>query len=280
MSTYPRPTEIDVALSVGSVHVIAGAGDDATVVVRPSDPERQADLDAAARAEVEVEDGRLLVRAVQPRRLLIGVGSNPGSVEVVLEAPAGVPLRCTAQIADVRTDGPLGDVHVKVQVGALRFDRVATLQAKTSGGDVIVDRVDGDARVRGSGDIRVAHVGGTADVRNLNGPVWVGEVGGTVRARSASGDVVVERPHAEVQARTASGDLTVAAVRRDTVDLKTAFGAVSVGIVEGTAVHVDASSRFGHVHNQLTSSDAPTDSGERAVLRAHTAYGDVVIHRS
>jgi hypothetical protein len=280
MSEHPRPTEVDVTLSIGSVHVIAGAGDVATVTVGPGDPQRQVDVDAAARAEVAMDDGRLLVRAQLPKRLLIGPSSKTGHVAIVLEVPTGVALRCTADIADVRVDGPLGDVHVKVAVGALRLDRTGELVAKTTAGDVVVDRVEGDADLTGSGEVRLASVAGAAALRNLNGAVWVGEAGGAVRARSDNGAVVVERAHGDVQARTANGDISVGAVRRGTVDLKTGYGAVSVGVVEGTAVLVDASSGFGRVDNQLTASQAPPEAGERAELKARTSFGDIVIHRS
>jgi len=55
MSTFdtPRPILVDLELGVGDVRVSAGERTDTTVEVRPSDPAKQSDVDAAAQTRVE-----------------------------------------------------------------------------------------------------------------------------------------------------------------------------------------------------------------------------------
>ena len=61
--------------------------------------------------------------------------------------------------------------------------------------------------------------------------------------------------------------------------LETKVGDLEVGIREGTAVWLDVSSRFGHVHNALEAADAPETSAETVEVRARTTVGEVVIRR-
>lgn len=57
-------------------------------------------------------------------------------------------------------------------------------------------------------------------------------------------------------------------------------GDVEVGIRAGTAAWLDVSSGAGTVHNALDSASGPEQSDETVQIRAHTAYGDIVLRRS
>lgn len=275
------PDVVHVRLTAGSLHVITGAQDTATVTVNPADPGRDRDVEAAERASVELTDGRLVV-TVEPRRLsnlLIGP-NRPGSVDIVLEVPDGVALTVGAPLATVRVDGQLGRTEIRTQVGALHLDRTGDLTARTSSGDVSVRRIDGQARVQGSGTIDLGSVTGPAEVKNTSGPIHVGTADGPLRLRSHSGDLVVGSAATDVHARTATGAITVGAASSGKLDLRTPSGEIRVGIVDGTSVLVDATSKLGRVDQRLDAADGPAPSGQRAEIRAHTGIGDVVIHRA
>jgi hypothetical protein len=278
------PDVVHVRLSVGSVHVITGARDSASVAVNPADPERTKDVEAAERASVELTDGRLVVEATEPRRLgnLVGLGPSrwPGAVDLVLEVPDGVQLTVGAQIADVRVDGRLGRTEIRTHVGALHLDHTADVTAKTSGGDVTVRHVAGQARIQGSGIVDLDTVVGQAEVKNLSGPIHVGTAEAAIRLKSANGEVVVDAAAADLHARTATGAITVGAVSAGILDLRTPSGTIRVGVVEGTSVLLDATSKLGRVEQRLDATDGPAPSDRRAEIRAHTNMGDVVIHRA
>jgi len=72
----------------------------------------------------------------------------------------------------------------------------------------------------------------------------------------------------------------VGEVCRGTVVLETAFGEVEVGIREGTAAWLDATSGFGAVRSELNASDKPSTTEESVEVRARTGYGDIAIRRS
>jgi hypothetical protein len=275
------PAVVEIRLTAGSLHVITGARDTASVTVNPADPQRDKDVQAAERARVELVDGRLVVDAAEQRRLsslLIGP-NRPGFVELVLEVPDDVELTVGAPMVTVRVDGRLGRTEIRTQVGALHLDRTGDLTAKTSGGDVTSRHVAGRAHVQGMGTIDLETITGPAEVKNLTGSIHVGTAEGPLRMRSSTGDLVVDAAAADVHARTSTGAITVGAAMAGTLDLRTPTGTIQVGVVEGTSVLVDATAKGGRVDQRLDASDGPGPTDRRAEIRAHTSAGDVVIHR-
>jgi hypothetical protein len=69
-------------------------------------------------------------------------------------------------------------------------------------------------------------------------------------------------------------------VGRGTVTVESASGRLEIGVREGTAAWVDATTKFGRVRNDLTPSDDPGPSAETVRVRARTSFGDVRIARS
>jgi DUF4097 and DUF4098 domain-containing protein YvlB len=276
------PDHVEVTLAVGDLHLITGTRDRASVAVNPADPAHSRDVEAADRAEVELTDGRLVVRATEPRPLgrLLGPNARTGSVDVVVEVPDGVALTVTAQVASVRVDGPLGRTEIRTQVGSIHLDRTGDVTARTSGGDVTIGHVGGQARVQGMGTIHLGTLTGPAEVRNVTGPVAVGSAAGSLRLRSSTGDLAVDAASTDVHARTAGGAITVGAASAGTLDLRTSGGTIRVGIPEGTSVLLDATTKLGRVEQQLTAADGPAPTDRRAEIRAHTSMGDIVVHRA
>ena len=276
------PDRVEVLLTLGNVHVITGARERASVTVNPADPDRAQDVQSADRADVELVDGQLRIRATDPRglRKLVGPGARTGAVDVVVEVPDDVALTVSGQVATVRVDGRLGATQVRTQVGAIHLDRTGDVTARTSGGDVTIGHAAGTARVQGAGTIRLGHLAGPAEVKNFTGPVEVGTAEGSLRLRSATGDLVVESSGTDLVARTAHGSITVGAAAAGILDLRTPTGSIRVGVPEGTSVLLDASSKLGHVDQQLAAVDGPAPTDRRAEIRAHTGMGDIVVHRT
>lgn len=69
-------------------------------------------------------------------------------------------------------------------------------------------------------------------------------------------------------------------VARGTVQLETSYGAIDIGIREGTAAWLDAGSGNGQVRNTLTASDSPEKSEETVEVRARTKFGNIDIRRA
>jgi DUF4097 and DUF4098 domain-containing protein YvlB len=170
---------------------------------------------------------------------------------------------------------------VKTSSGDVRLDTTGPLHLTASHGSITVDRVEGPAEITtSSGSMRVGTVTGVAVLKNSHGTTSVSDVTGDLRVSGANGDIIIERAQASVAATTAHGTLRVGEVTRGTVQLETSYGAIDVGVREGTAAWLDVSSSSGSVHNSLTASEGPEKSEDTVEVRARTRYGNIDVHRA
>lgn len=276
------PIILSVELSQGMVHVIAGDRSDTVVAVTPGDPGRPADVEATHRTAVDLANGTLSIRMPKPGGIaapIIG-WKRSGSVDVVVELPEGSSLRTDTGVADFRCDGRLGDVEMRTGVGNVRLDRTGAVRVHGGLGRFDLEEASGKVQIVTAGDISIGTVAGDAEVKNLNGETWIGRVGGEVRVRSANGDITIDDANRDVTVKTANGDIRLGQVARGSTSLETAAGTIEIGIREGTAAWVDASTKFGRVHSTLAPADDPEQSTETVQVHARTAFGDVLITRS
>lgn len=275
----PEPITVTIELGVGDVALSASERADTVVEVRPSDPGQDRDVRAAERTRVEYTDGRLQV--VTPKGRGLGVFGKLGSVDVVIELPAGSQLRGEAGVAAVRGVGRLGECRFTTGLGDVQFDHTGPLHLNAGMGSVVVDRVAGTAEVTtGSGTVRLRQVDGTAVIKNSNGDTWVGQIAGDLQVKGANGDISVDHADAGVTARTANGQVRVGGITRGVASLDTAHGGIEIGIRAGTAARLDLHTALGRVISQLAEVDRPEPSDERVDVRARTTIGDILVHRA
>jgi putative adhesin len=278
-----QPIVLSIEMSQGAAHVLATDRTDTVVAVNPSDRDRPEDVEAAGETVVDLANGTLSIRGPgKPRGIaapLLG-WKGSGSVSVTVELPERSSLRADAGVADFRCDGRLGDVEVKTGAGDIRLDRTGALRVRTSAGHVTVEQASGRAEIVAAGDTTIGAVAGDADVKNLNGKTWIGRVGGTVSVKSANGDVTIEDAGGDVTVKTANGNIRLGQVTRGSVSVETASGGLEIGVREGTAAWIDATTKFGRVDHDLTPADDPESSAETVQVHARTSFGDVLIARS
>ena len=128
--------------------------------------------------------------------------------------------------------------------------------------------------------MRVGLLDGPAVLKNSHGSTVVGASTGDLRVRGANGDIEIRRAESSVTATTAHGILRVGEAVRGSVRLETHYGAIEVGIREGTAAWLDVSSGAGQVRNALPSSAAPEEGADTVQVRARTRFGNVDIIRA
>jgi DUF4097 and DUF4098 domain-containing protein YvlB len=277
-----RPIVVSIELSQGAVQLIASDRTDTVVTVNPLDPHRPEDVETAEKTVVDLANGTLSIRAPKPRGIaahLVG-WRRGGSVEVTVEVPEGSALRADTGAGGFKCEGRLDDVDVKTGAGDVRFEQTGALRVRTSAGHVAVEEASGRAEIVAAGDMSIGTVSGDADVKNLNGKTWIGRVGGNVKVRSANGDVTIDDAGRDVTVKTANGNIRLGQVARGEVTIETAAGGLEVGIREGTAAWIDATTKFGRVRNNLTAADQPDSSTDTVQVRARTSFGDVLIARS
>jgi DUF4097 and DUF4098 domain-containing protein YvlB len=272
----PEPISATAHVEAGSIQFTAGDRLDTVVEVQPRDPKRDQDVRAAGQTEVTYTSGVLTVRT--PKSNLFG---RTGTVDVTVELPTGSRIDTTGAWVQVLGEGRLGEVRVKTSSGDVRLDTTGPLQLTASHGSITVDRIEGMAEITtSSGSLRVGLVDGPAVLKNSHGTTTVGAATGELRVSGANGDIEIRRAEDSVTATTAHGTLRVGDVARGTVQLETSYGAIEVGVREGTAAWLDVSSGSGQVRNTLTASGTPQKTEDTVKVRARTRYGNIDVRRA
>ncbi|MGW7194621.1 DUF4097 family beta strand repeat-containing protein [Streptomyces chryseus] len=274
----PEPISVTAHIEAGSIQFTASDRLDTVVELQPRDPKKDHDVRAADQTEVTCTGGVLNVRT--PKGNLFGLGRT-GTVDVTVELPTGSRVDVTGAWAQVLGEGRLGEVRVKTSSGDVRLDATGPLKLTASHGSITVDRVEGMAEITtSSGSLRVGLVDGPAVLKNSHGTTTVGAATGELRVSGANGDIEIRRAEDSVTATTAHGTLRVSEVARGTAQLETSYGAIEVGVREGTAAWLDVSSGSGQVRNSLTVSESPEKTEDTVKVRARTRYGNIDIRRA
>lgn len=278
----PQPIVLSIELSRGIVHVIASDRSDTVVAVNPSDGSRPADVEAVRKTVVDLVNGTLSIRMPKPGGIAAPVigWKRSGSIDLVVELPEGSSLRADTGVADFRCDGRLGDVEVRTGAGNVRLDQTGALRMHSGAGRFTLEEASGRAEIVTAGDMTIGAVAGDAEVKNLNGKIWIGRIAGDAKVKSANGDITIDDAGGDVMVKTANGAIRLGQLARGLATIETAAGGLEIGIKEGTAAWIDAITRFGRIHNNLSPADDSGQSAETVQVRARTAFGDVLITRS
>ena len=81
-------------------------------------------------------------------------------------------------------------------------------------------------------------------------------------------------------AKTGDGAIRIGRLTRGQAELLNRSGNIEVGISEGSAARVDASSERGSVRNSVPPQENPDSPGNEVTVHARTRYGDIIIHRA
>lgn len=280
MPTFDTPAPISVTVDLLAAELVVVASDrpDTVVHVRPAE-DRDRDRRTAEQTRVDFLSGTLTVRG--PRHPGFGVFGRVGVVDVLIELPTGSEVEAKLGAGAIRCSGELGDSRLRSGAGDVQAEHLGDATVSTGFGLVSIDNVTGGAKLStGSGKLRLRSVAGPAVLKNGNGESWVGYAGSELRIHSANGDIVTDHVGSSVTANTANGEIRVRELARGTATLRTAAGAIEIGIRTGTAARLDVHTSYGRVRNEMTSTDGPAVTDEQAEVRARTSYGDIVIRRA
>lgn len=275
-----EPISVTVEIGVGDIRIAASDRTDTVVEVRPSDPNKNADVSVAEQTRVEYAGGRLLIKAPKGWRSYTPWGGSE-SIDVQIDLPAGSNVRAEAAVATFHCTGRVGECRYKTGAGHIHVDEVGAVEFKTGAGDIAVGRAAGQTEITtGSGAVKVGSIDGTAVIKNSNGDTWIGNVGGNLRVKAANGKIVVDRSHASVSAKTANGGIRLGEVAHGDILAETALGKIEIGILDGVAAWLDLNTKFGNVRNDLGAVGRPEPGEDTVEVRTHSSFGDVTVGRS
>jgi hypothetical protein len=282
----PSPIAVTLDLYVADVRFAVSDRADTIVEVRPSDPGKAADVKAADNTRVEYDDATRTLSIVsrKPLNRFVNFSSKrPESIDVVVQLPTDSDVRGESDLGDFQSDGVLGSVALKTDLGAVHLAETGPLNVRGGVGAITVEGVSGTAEVHASsGDIRIGAVDGTAEASTSNGKVRVGVVTGPANVKCSNGSVFVDRALSDITAESSNGEVLIGEVVRGKVSATSKNGSVEVGVREGSAAWLELNTGVGRVYNELTSSEAPDASEpvDRVEVHASTRLGDVTIRRA
>ncbi len=125
------------------------------------------------------------------------------------------------------------NLNLRTSGGNIRIDRLqGQFNARASGGDIEADDVDGSVEVRtAGGGIRLQHASGSVDATTSGGSIQLGNVSGEIKSRTSGGSIRIGEAHGTLEARTSGGSIAVGSAS-GAVHASTAGGSVEVRMAD------------------------------------------------
>ncbi len=196
------------------------------------------------------------------------------SIAYSIQVPRDTEVSATVASGAQTIRGVSGPVKVQAASGSIRVERIERYtQLTTASGSVSATDIGNDLRVSSaSGSVTVSKVRGDVNVNAIAGVIRISNPGGRIEADTASGDVDIQGATHDVKARAASGRVSVQGIpgAENYWELKTASGAVQLGVPSSANLHLSAEAVSGEIR-----SDVPIvveEQGKHS-LRAHMGSG-------
>src|ERR1022692_3592710 len=208
-----------------------------------------------------------------------GVGFHFGGwPPVQVDFVVTVPRRASV---DLKTSG--GDIFVGDLDGAVR--------ARTSGGEIDLGKIGADIDASTSGgDVRLAEGGGAVRLSTSGGNISAGRVAGPADLRTSGGDVKIDAVENTVSAHSSGGDVRAvfAGPLKGDCLLSTSGGEVRATVGERVGFRLDAATSGGDVNaagititiergGMGKSTLSGSVNGGGPVLKLRTSGGDIVV---
>jgi hypothetical protein len=206
------------------------------------------------------------------------------SIDLVVHLPRASRIQADSSYGSIRIEGAIGPSTIKTSYGHLTIDEGEDLSLRTGYGDVTVGHATGHTDIVG-GKVRVAELEGTATVKSSQNGTFVGSVGGSLTVTSSYGDIEIDHAFAPVIAKTAYGKVRINDAVRGSIDMRSSYGELELGIRSGTAAWLDLDTNHGVVRNALESASGPhEDESEEPVdtveVLGRTSWGDIIVRHA
>ena len=157
---------------------------------------------------------------------------------------------------------------------------------KTSGGDISVSDLNGQAKVSTSGgDVSLGHIAGAVDAHTSGGDVAMAGSQTTAMLSTSGGDIKVDNANGSLNVKTSGGSIDIRRVQAD-LKAQTSGGSIEIGDAGGMIdAHTSGGSIRAHLSRQPRGDSKLSTSGGGITVSvasnvaldidAHTSGGDV-----
>ena len=282
--TFDTPGKVRVVVENDVGLVVITAREAATTeVTLEADSGGSEELVEGATVENQPSGGDSVIRVKVPHKHgMKFVRRNGVTVRI------GMPLQGDVDVAtasaDVELNGSIGEARVKTVSGDITADDASgDMRAKSVSGDISVGTVAGDLRMHSAaGDMRAVRVDGRAQLTSTSGDIEVGSAANRADVRSTSGDVRLGDVAGDASIVGVSGNVRVLSYAAGTMQVRAVSGDITVGIVQGVNLSVDAETMSGRVHSDIPLGQVPVSRGEGpdVAITARSVSGDVLVERA
>ena len=169
----------------------------------------------------------------------------------VVTVPSRYNVRLRTSGGEIEVGNLQGEARVKTSGGGISLGRIdGVVNADTSGGDVSLDGATGvvDLHTSGGG-ITVGDASAAVTAKTSGGSIEIRRVGGDLLARSSGGGITIGEAKGTVDAQTSGGSIKAQLAQQPHADsrLSTSGGGITVSLAPNVSVDVDAHTSGGDV---------------------------------
>lgn len=265
---------------VGPLRLYVEHGKGTVEVFARDTTEARVDITGPGADDVRVElDGEdLAVVAPQQRGGFFGADRH---LDIVITVPTGSGLTAKLGSAELTCVGKIATTAIRSGSGDVRIEHLTgAAQLETGSGDITVDHAEEPLRIKsGSGEVRIALSAAEVSISTGSGAVEIGDCHASTSVKTGSGDLRVGHAHADVGLKSGSGDLVITRASAGRIQLKGASGDLRVGIPAGVPVWTDITTVSGRVHSTLEGAGRPEPGADHVEVCATTVSGDIDLHQ-
>jgi len=226
---------LEIETERGDIEYRSGGGSELSITIRAKDGdvEDYLDLEFDDRNGVYIK-GESTGKGSSFLGGLFGGGSNGGSIQFIIEGPEHVDLVFSTSGGDIVLDDIDGSVKLGTSGGDITFSDIrGSIQAGTSGGDIQGGFVSDDSSLATSGgDIQLERADADLKVATSGGDIEVGDVRGELEAATSGGDIEVRGARGDVEVSTSGGDIVLESME-GFVEARTSGGDMEIEFASG-----------------------------------------------
>jgi DUF4097 and DUF4098 domain-containing protein YvlB len=176
---------------------------------------------------------------------------NHLKVRYLIQVPEKYNLDLKTSGGSIVVDKLEGRIYGRTSGGSLQFgDIKGPVRGETSGGSITMERCMGATEVRTSGgSIKIGEVDGALNARTSGGSIQIRYAKGRVNAETSGGNIRVTEVMGPIVATTSGGSVWAYLSRQpqSNCDLRTSGGNIEIDLPYGIAFDVDARTSGGRV---------------------------------
>lgn len=189
--------------------------------------------------------------------------------QIILNVPYRQNLKLRTRGGNIRIDRLQGQFNARTSGGNIEADDIdGSIEVRTSGGGIRLQHASGSVAATASGgSIQLGEVSGEINSRTTGGNIRIGEARGTLEARTSGGSIAVGSASGAVRASTSGGSVEVRMANQPKLDseLRASGGNVTVYLRDDLKLDLSANSSGGGITSDFRDL-APVNAIGRAIV--------------